>query len=822
MLQKLKCKQILISISIIFCTGISISAQSLPHAITSQNIDPTLLKSPEAQQAINNYKNKQKTISPKKTSLSKDLILNKKNISEKDKEPPPTKGKKKTTNSTSSHLEKSLNNSKENSNLNTPKIYIQNENYFDVDIKKLEINPDQLTQFGYNIFNQDLAISTDTLIPVADDYILGPGDSLIIHIWGKIDQTLNVTLDSNGKIYIPKIGNIFLSGSTFKQSKKLIKKSLGKHYVNFDLSITMGQLKTIKVFILGETKNPGAYDIYSLSTLFNALHASGGPKKTGSLRRIKLKRNKKTYKTIDLYKYLLEGNNADDPLLRNYDTIFIPSIGKTVAISGDVKRPGIYEIKDKTTLHELIFTISGGLWQTANTKRITITRIMKNKTIKQFDIGLYTKKDIQNSKKFKLNNNDKIIIKSINEKTENNVKIIGQVKYPGTYELNKNKTLKQLIESAGSLLEDSNIKKIEIYRFISNTQREVIYIDGSKENIIETTKLNDNDIIKIYPIRHKIVSIEGGVYYPGNYKLLTNMTLTDLIQLADPIEYSAPTAELYRKLPSGEDNIVNFNYKNLLKSPNSTENILLISNDKVFIRQTPRQVKTRVITIEGEVNMPGIYYAKENETLESILNRAGGFRKTAFINGLEFYRETLKEKEIIGMNFFLENEQKKLLFNPAVHKTAEMQNNQNLRALEFMKTQAEKADGRMIIENINELKDIIIQDGDKLIVPQKINEITIIGGVLTPRGVFFKHGEKRNYYINKAGGLSDFADKKRIFIFKANGTIKKGKTTIDPGDTIYVAEKTKPQKSNFEIANETLRFITNILSPILLIQTATK
>ncbi len=806
----------------VFCTGISISAQSAPYAITPQNIDPSLLKSPEAQQAINNYKNKKKTISSKKNSSTKALILNKKNTPKKDKETTTAKDEKKTTNSTISHLEKALNNSKENSNLNTPKIYIQNKNYIEIDTQKTVKETDLLTQFGYNIFNQDLAISTDTLIPVADDYILGPGDSLIIHIWGKIDQTLNVTLDSNGKIYIPKIGNIFLSGSTFKQSKKLIKKSLGKHYVNFDLSITMGQLKTIKVFILGEAKNPGAYDIYSLSTLFNALHASGGPKKTGSLRHIKLKRNQKTYKTIDLYKYLLEGNNSADPLLRNYDTIFIPAIGKTAAISGDVKRPGIYEIKDKTNLHELIFTISGGLWRTANTKGIKITRIMENKTIKQFDMGLYTKQDIQNSKKFKLKDNDKIIIKSINEKTENNVKIIGQVKYPGTYELNKNTTLKQLITSAGSLLEDSNINKIEIYRFISNTQREVIYIDGSKENIIETTKLNDNDIIKIYPVRHKIVSIEGGVHYPGNYKLLTNMTLTDLIQLAEPIEYTAPTAELYRKLPSGEDNILNFNYKKLLKSPNSPENISLITNDKVFIRQTPRQVKTRVITIEGEVNMPGIYYAKENETLESIINRAEGFRKTAFINGLEFYRETLKEKEIIGMNYFLENEQKKLLFNPAVHKTAEMQNNQNIRALEFMKTQAEKADGRMIIDNLNEFKNIIIQDGDRLIVPQKINEITVIGGVLTPRGIFFSQGKPRNYYINKSGGLTDFADKKRIFIFKANGTIKKGKTKIDPGDTIYVAEKTKPQKSNFEIANETLRFITNVLSPILLIQTATK
>ena len=216
---------------------------------------------------------------------------------------------------------------------------------------EIEPEPTQILQFGYDVFNKEISNIIDMNIPVNDDYVLGVGDSLIIRIWGKIENEFEVEIASNGTIYMPKIGHIELVGTTYKNAKKIIKKSLDKEYVNYDLSVSMGQLKTIKVFILGDVKNPGAYDVSSLSTLFTTLHAAGGPTKKGTLRHIQLKRNGKSFTTVDLYDYLLKGNNENDPVLKNYDTIFIPPIGNVIKVSGSVKRPAIYELKYTTSVY---------------------------------------------------------------------------------------------------------------------------------------------------------------------------------------------------------------------------------------------------------------------------------------------------------------------------------------------------------------------------------------------------------------------------------------------------------------------------------------
>jgi len=278
-------------------------------------------------------------------------------------------------------------------NHNTTKSYIEIPNYYNASDSSLPTlnKTTSIKQFGYDIFESPLPSDYQIFygtqphnflnmnIPVNDDYILGVGDQLIIRIWGKVEQQIEVSIDNNGTIFIPKIGNIFLSGTSFKNAHKTIKSALEKHYVNFELSITMGNLKTIKVFILGEVNNPGSYDISSLSTLFTALHLAGGPSKRGTLRNIQLKRNNKTIKVIDLYQYLLSGNNSHDQTLKNFDTIFVPPIGSIIKIDGDVKRPAIYELNGKTSLYSAINKLAGGVWGTSDQSNIALTRVEQNK-----------------------------------------------------------------------------------------------------------------------------------------------------------------------------------------------------------------------------------------------------------------------------------------------------------------------------------------------------------------------------------------------------------------------------------------------------------
>ena len=293
------------------------------------------------------------------------------------------------------------------------------------------------------------------------------------------------------------MGYISLAGVTFGEAPKVIKSALERYYVNFEVNVSMSKLKTIKVFILGHVQYPGAYDISSLSTLYMALYSSGGPTKTGTLRKIQLKRNNRIVKTVDLYDYLLKGNSEQDIALKSYDTIFVPAIDDVVLIEGEVKQPGIFEIRKNTSVYDALIVMAGGIHATAYEKHIQIERVhnQDHKTI--MDITFHNSEEVVTKmKKSKLKNGDRIHIFSINKEKRNVVTIEGNVQRPGEYELQEGMTLSQLIEKAKGIKPDTFTKRIEIFRYVSDQQRKVMFKD------IETPSgnqfiLKEWDIVKV-------------------------------------------------------------------------------------------------------------------------------------------------------------------------------------------------------------------------------------------------------------------------------------------------------------------------------------
>ncbi len=827
-MMKSEFKKIIIPILLIFL----LSSPSLGNVLLNQQIDAAL------QQALNN-KNVKKTLSQhsknnqnnqsksknkknnlstnkknntKNNNLKKDLAIDYSDLYEEEEE--------EEEEYIQSNLEEKLNKTEIQKSIAIPKYYFKEKLKTEIipTTKNVLLNKELeetiIKQFGYDIFNADLDNILDMNIPVSDDYILGSGDNLIIRIWGKIEQQIEVNIDNNGKIYIPKIGNILLSGISYKNAHTVIKKALQKQYVNFELSLTMGSLKTIKVFILGEVNNPGSYDISSLSTLFTALHAANGPTKKGTLRNIKLKRNNKTITTVDLYQYLLSGNNNHDQKLKNYDTIFVPPIGSIIKIEGDVKRPAIYELNGKTSVHSAIYKLAGGVWGTSDQSIISVKRIKNNKHRTLLNIETNHKNLVETLKKTIVKDNDQITISSILDEEKNTVRIIGAIKKPGIYSYTPNMSLLNLIQKAEGIASRADKKKIKLFRYISNQQKELIIIDGTEKETLINTKLKDWDVIEIDEIIKEYVFIQGSVKSPGTYQRFKNLTVSDLIQLATLSPSAALKGELIKYNAENESKVISLNISNILSNPQSTENYVLEANDTIFIPDNPELKTKKSITISGEVLYPGTYIINHNESLQSLINRAGGFTKEALINGLELNRKSIKDKEISGHKFFMEEEQKRILF------TKEFLENQK-PILSFIKEQEKKSEGRIIIDFKQEdiLSNIILENEDTIYIPKQSNIIPVIGGVQTARGVSYKKNKSTRYYVNKAGGRNQFALKRKAYVFKANGVIKKNPSKIELGDTIYIPQEIKEKWSKrygMEFWERIINIVANTFQTIII------
>jgi protein involved in polysaccharide export with SLBB domain len=695
--------------------------------------------------------------------------------------------------------------------------------YVEIDQQKF-FEKDVIWQYGYDIFKKpwrqsktDSFVYTD--IPVGADYLLGPGDTIIVNIWGKVEEKLELTLDREGKVFLPQIGYIYLADQSFGDVQKILKGEFSKYYVNFKINVSMGKLKTIKIFVLGEAKTPGAYNLLSLSTIFQALYIAGGPTKMGSLRNIKLIRNNKIMAKLDLYQYLLYGTHNTIYKLQANDTIFIPPIGKVVQIDGMVKRPAIYEIKKDDKVAGLI-RMAGGVTYETFYKRIQIDRIDQGKNRLIEDLNFKNVQDMQRkTRHISIKDGDIVHILAISPEIKNYITVIGNVHKPGDYEYRPSLKLKDLIKNTEGFKKDSYLKRIEIYRYVNEDERKILVVNyhNAKD---QSFVLQDRDLIKIYSASEiegeKFVKLSGAIKEEGQYKLLEGMRVLDLVHFGKLEPFAIlNNAELFRQ-DNDQKKIITLNLTAIMDNPASTANILLQAEDQLFIRTKTDVAQQKTVRLSGQIVYPGEYAIRDGEKLSSIIKRAGGYTEKSFLKGAIFTRKSIRQTEQDGQIKVLQGEYKRQIYQPD-------KNIDNSGALTFLETQIEKTKGRLVVnlKTVADLQsspdDIILEPGDNLYIPTTPFSVHLIGGVSMPTSIMYLQNKDAVFYISQAGGFTEYADKNRVYIIKADGSVTKDLQTVELGDTIYIPEKITPKIDWLDIITKVTTTFANVLATIVLL-----
>jgi protein involved in polysaccharide export with SLBB domain len=699
---------------------------------------------------------------------------------------------------------------------------------------------DALKPFGYDLFEgvpSTFAPVSDIQVPV--DYIVGPGDTLDIQLYGNQPATYELTVGRDGRINFPKLGPIMVSGMSFDDARNAIEQRVAQQLIGSRVSVTMGDLRSIRVFVLGEAEKPGSYTVSGLSTMTNALFVSGGVKKIGSLRNIELKRNGKLVSVLDLYSLLLHGDTSADQQLLPGDVIFIPPIGNTVSVYGAVRRPAIYELKNEKTVDQII-DVAGGLVPDADGKLVQLERIQPSNLRRMIDIDLTTTA----GRTALLANGDKVRVPAIRPTLEHSVELTGYVFRPGKFEYHPGLRLSDVIQSFDELRPEADRHYVMIRREVPPEERvQVISADlegalikrgtdadpklqprdkiyvfnlaASRERVVEPV-LRDLELQATPDKPAQIVTIDGQVKAPGRYPLEPSMHVSDLIRAGGSLDDSAYAGEA--ELSRYE--VVNGNARQTALIPISlaairrgdpAADVKLMPYDTLVIKITPQWDEPGNILVQGEVRFPGTYPIHRGEKLSSILERAGGFTDLAFVEGAVFIREELKKREKDQLVLLTDRLQRDLaaLSLEAISLSAATSNAagastsaQGLAIGQQLLVQLRqtKPVGRLVID-LNRVMhgkagDVMVRNGDKLLIPKQTQEITILGEVQSPTSHVYRTGLTRDDYIALSGGTTQQADRARIYIVHANGDVVSGQRTgwfrrsqtieMRPGDTIIV------------------------------------
>ena len=647
----------------------------------------------------------------------------------------------------------------------------------------------QGAQQGTGFSSSQITGAEDTVvIPVNSDYVVGPGDTLLINIWGSVQESFPVEVDREGKIMLPKSGPLYVWGMKLKEAETRITQRLNEFYTNFNVDVSMGKLRSIRVFVMGEVKKPGAYSISSQSNIFQALYQAGGPTKMGSMRKIKVVSPDGKSREMDLYNFLLKGEQADNSIIQSGDTIFVPSIGDVVAISGNVKRPGIYETKSEISLNDLM-EFAGGITPTGNLQHLQVERIKDNERRVIVDIELKN----GNFKDINLHNGDMVIVSPIVRLKHNFVTILGNVENPGDYGLKEDMSVKGLIETAKGMMPGTYLSRAEIARVSKDRSREIIPINldkmmmGGKD---EDISLKEWDILLVYSEAEasapSFVEIDGAINKPGKYELTPNMKISDLIFRAGGVTSKdfIRGAELFHIIPGEQPVVREIGIKRIFGVNISIDkDIILQGGDTLFVKREPKLTEKKMVTVKGEVRFPGTYPIIQGERLSDLISRAGGYTQDAFLPGTVFNRKSIKEVQERMRQKFLVREQRAIMeeqqamllrAGSAENANAISQAVRDRMGIMEMISDAD-IEGRMVItlvpmDQLRHTKyDISLEDGDSLIIPEAPSAITVIGNVNNPTSVPFEIGKGIDYYIQRTGGMTKHADKSGVYVMRANG-----------------------------------------------------
>ncbi|RKZ28015.1 hypothetical protein DRQ29_02555 [bacterium] len=683
----------------------------------------------------------------------------------------------------------------------TELLYVDTLPYFDepivIDGDTVQIirkaTPSHLKRFGADFFNNIPSIETAQL-PVSDKYVIGSGDKLILNLWGSLNAQYELTVDRRGSIYIPQVGDVAVGGLTLSSAESTVKKALSANYKNFSSSLTLGQVKSVRVFVVGQVKFPGIYDLPGISRVMTALAAAGGPDSVGSYRNIAIFRGEKKIATFDLYHFINEGHSSGNIQLATGDVIFVPHYSILVKLRGMVKTPAEYELLQNETIKDVL-NFAGGLLPEGNEKEIFIDRVTDG-----FHHSLTINLSDSNQVKTKLHDGDDISVFSVNPFREKIVFLEGYVPQPGAYGWFDGMRISDLFESDNALFDDTYMKRLDILRKIDRGKRKILYASLEKAlagDSLENLKLMPQDRIIVYSalkfVDEEFVYIQGAVRKPGKYPLYKNMRLSDIIFEAGGFKMNAflDSAEVVRILEGETTQKFNVPIGKIFTNPSIAENIELKKDDFIFVREIPDWKTMKSVTILGEVNFPGTYaLLSDEETLSHILKRAGGLTQDAFLDGAVFVRPMIS-KQINRQNIVR-------VIRNTQELTRDTLGQIDTTSLIFFWEPNEL--NKMILDLsriISGEDDIIMEDGDTIFIPQTPDGVSIVGAVGSNGTVKYKKGQNIKYYINRAGGLTRNADDDAIRLVKPNGKVYKVGLrckNVGPGDVVVVPQRVKKEK----------------------------
>ena len=662
--------------------------------------------------------------------------------------------------------------------------------------------------FGRNIFNtRNLTFEPSVNLATPANYRLGPGDEVIIDIWGASQNTIRQQISPEGTINIQKIGPVNLSGMTVSAANDYLKNALNKIYNGLnnttdptsDIRLTLGNIRTIQINVMGEVVQPGTYALSSFSTVFHALYRAGGVSDIGSLRNVQLVRNGKNIATIDVYEFIMKGNTQDDIRLQEGDVVIVPAYDVLVKISGKVKRPMRFEMKKDENLATLI-KYAGGFEADAYTRSLRVVRQNGEEyevnTVKDIDYNIY-----------KMRNGDVVTAEAILNRFTNKLEIRGAVYRPGIYQLSgKLNTIRELVHEAQGLTGDAFLNRAVLYRQREDLTSEVVQIDI--KSIMDGTSPNlalmKNDILYI-PSIHDLedrgnVTVHGEVAHPDSYPYADNMTLEDLIIQAGGLKEAASTVriDVSRRIKNprstADNDTIGQMYSFSLKDGfviDGQPGFILQPYDEVYVRRSPGYQAQQNVVIDGEILFGGNYaMTSREERLSDLVNKAGGPTNYAYLRGAKLTRvANASEKKRMGDVIRLMSRQ---LGEAMIDSLG----------IRVEDTFTVGIDLEKALSNPKSNADLVLREGDVISIPKNTNTVTINGAVMVPNTVSYMKGKDVDYYLNQAGGCSDNARKSKKFIVYMNGQVTKvkgsGKKQIEPGCEIIVPSKAK-KKGN--IAN---------------------
>lgn len=656
-----------------------------------------------------------------------------------------------------------------------------------------EFENDRLKIFGHDIFNKhDISFESSMNIATPDNYVLGAGDEVYIDIYGTSQRTIQTVVSPEGTIDIENFGPVYVGGKTIAQARSSLNSTLGKRYAGSKIRLTVGQTKTITVQVMGSVVTPGSYTMSAFATVFQALYMAGGVNEVGTLRDIKVYRRNKEITSVDIYDYILNGKLTGNVKLCDNDVIIVGTYNCLVNITGKVKRPMFYEMKPTESVETLI-GYAGGFAGDAYRQNVRLTRKNGNR------YSIFTIDEFERPN-FKVMDGDSLAIDSVLPKFENMVVVKGGVNRPGMYEIGKDiNTVRELINRADGLTPKAFGNHAILHRMNEDETLQTISLDinGIMSNEVADVALQNKDVVYILDQQdihsEETLTIYGEVMNPGVYDFSKNTSIEDFIIQAGGLTDAASVVkvDVSRRIRDSKAMTSNkiiaktysFSLSNGLIIDNNEDKFVLEPFDEVYVRKSPGYVKQQHVTISGEVAFPGEYTLNNKaQRLSDLIKLAGGLTNDAYAEGAQLQRVLTYAERV---------KQQKLL------KIINSSDSIDINKVEIGNTKSIGINLAKAIQNEGDDKwDIVLEEGDNIIIPQYRNTVSISGEVMYPTTIAYKSGEGLDYYINNAGGYSQNAKKSRLFLINMNGTVSKAKSKKDikPGCEIVIPAKKEKQK----------------------------